>query len=129
MRDISWLLLGSALGGIARHWLSTLVEARTRTVMPWGTITVNVSGAFLIGIVAGAAVDGSWLAMPAAWRFLVIGLLGSYTTVSSFSLQTLLLIREGEPRRAAANVALSVASCLAVAWLGLLVAARMVSVP
>ena len=115
--------LGGALGGVTRVWLAGVVTRQLGERFPWGTLVVNVSGAGLIGLAAALALgnDGSAMASPSAWALLVIGVLGSYTTVSSFSYQTLALLRAGEPGRAAANVAASLILCLgaaALAWLG-----------
>ena len=104
---------GGALGGVARFWISGIVARRFGEKFPFGTLVVNVSGAALIGLIAGLALTrGSHsIGQPAVWALFVVGVLGSYTTVSSFSLQTLALLRSGEPGRAAANVAASVALC------------------
>jgi fluoride exporter len=117
------VVLGGALGGVARFWVSEFVARRLMERFPWGTLVVNVTGAGLIGLAAALALgnDGSITARPSAWALLVIGVLGSYTTVSSFSFQTLVLLRSGKPGRAVANVAASVILCLgaaALAWLG-----------
>jgi fluoride exporter len=116
---------GSALGGMARFWLSGFVAGRVGETFPWGTLAVNVSGALAIGLVAAAAAAGAGYLGPHGWHFAVFGFLGSYTTVSSFSLQTLLLTRDGEWRRAAANVGLSLALCLSAVGLGLFVGGRL----
>jgi CrcB protein len=109
--------LGSALGGMARFFVSGVVGRRFGETFPWGTMVVNVSGAFLLGL-AAAAIGGQ--ANSAFWAFIAIGCLGSYTTVSSFSLQTLALAREGDWRRAAGNVVLSLVLCLGAVTLGFL---------
>jgi fluoride exporter len=121
MQELAWIMLGSALGGIARFGVSSVVDHRFGETFPWGTMVVNVSGAFLIGIVAAVAASGAgeW-GDASAWRFAGIGLLGSYTTVSSFSLQTLALLQAGAIRRALGNVAGSLGLCLTAAGLGLL---------
>ena len=127
MTDIAWVMLGSGLGGIARFWLSDLVGRRIGETFPWGTMAVNVSGSFAIGIAAPAALSGGGLlADPALWRLAVVGFLGSYTTVSSFSLQTLALARDGDWRRAGGNIALSLGLCLSATALGLMAGARLV---
>lgn len=113
------VVLGSALGGMARYFVSGLVARRAGETFPWGTLLVNISGAFVIGILGGLArYQGSLLASPNPWLFAVTGFLGCYTTVSSFSLQTLALARDGESGRAAGYVVLSVALCLSAAALG-----------
>lgn len=109
--------LGGALGGMARLWISEVVARRFGEAFPWGTLVVNVTGAALIGVAAGLFLVPPLqsLVEPALWAALVVGVLGSYTTVSAFSLQTLSLLRSGERGRAAANVAASVGLCPVVA--------------
>ncbi|TVR81634.1 MAG: fluoride efflux transporter CrcB [Rhodospirillales bacterium] len=119
LASLLWVALGSAFGGVARHWLSGLVGRRLGEGFPWGTFAVNVSGAFGIGLCAASlAVDHLDGDYGNAWLLGVIGFLGSYTTVSSFSLQTLALVRNGERGRAVGNVALSLACCLTAAAIG-----------
>jgi fluoride exporter len=114
-----YVVLGSALGGITRYFISGLVARRVGETFPWGTLLVNVSGAFLIGIFAALARDdASLFAMSNPWLFAVTGFLGCYTTVSSFSLQTLALARDGERGRAAGYVAMSVALSIGAVAVG-----------
>ena len=122
--------LGGGLGAVARFWVSAAVGRRLGEGFPWGTLTVNVTGAGLIGVLAGVLLAPGSTAhglgatgQPSLWAGLVIGGLGSYTTVSSFSVQTLALLRNRRAGRALANVALSLALCLGVAaatWAGTL---------
>jgi fluoride exporter len=113
------VMIGSALGGVARYFISGFVARRVGETFPWGTLFINVSGAFLIGVFGAMAEDNtSLLASPDSWLFAVTGFLGCYTTVSSFSLQSLSLARDGEGARAAGYVAISVALCLAAVTLG-----------
>jgi CrcB protein len=113
------VVLGSVLGGTARYFISGFVARRVGETFPWGTLFINVSGAFLIGILGALAEhDNSLFASPSPWLFAVTGFLGCYTTVSSFSLQTLSLARDGESSRAAAYVGLSVVLCLGAVALG-----------
>jgi CrcB protein len=120
--QLALVMLGAAAGGALRYFVSGFVGRRIGESFPWGTLVVNVSGALAIGVMA-ALVRGP---VSDAWVFGVTGLLGAYTTVSSFSLQTLALAREGGTRHAFNNVALSVALCLAAAALGYAAAAAMV---
>jgi CrcB protein len=114
-----WIAIGSALGGVARFWASGLVARSIGEVFPWGTLVVNATGSFLIGFVAIlTGPDGRLLVAPDARAFVMIGFCGGYTTFSSFSLQTLLLVRDGDFLRAGANVVLSVVACLVSVWLG-----------
>lgn len=119
------VMVGSALGGVARYFISGFVARRVGETFPWGTLFINVSGAFLIGIFGAMAEDNtSLLASPDSWLFAVTGFLGCYTTVSSFSLQSLSLARDGEGGRAAGYVAISVALCLAAVTLGFTLAGQ-----
>lgn len=113
------VILGSALGGMARYFISGFVARRIGETFPWGTLFINVSGAFVIGILGARALDDtSIFAEPKPWLFAVTGFLGCYTTVSSFSLQSLTLAREGQHGRAASYVGLSVVLCLVAVALG-----------
>lgn len=126
MPDWLGLMLGCALGGIARVYVASVVGRALPTRFPWNTLIVNASGALLLGLLAGFLLEGNaLLASQPAWQALGIGLLGSYTTVSSFSLQTLTLFRNGHSRSALANVALSVGLCLPAVAIGLLVGSRL----
>ena len=92
------IVIGSVLGGCARYFVSGAIARRLGETFPWGTMTINITGAFLIGIFGALATHpGSIFASPNPWLFAVTGFLGCYTTVSSFSLQTLTLARNGEP--------------------------------
>jgi CrcB protein len=106
--SLAAVALGGAIGAPLRFVVSGLIGRRFGETFPWGTMVVNVSGALTIGVIA-ASVDR----LDPAWLFIVTGVLGSYTTVSSFSLQTLALAREGSLARAGLNVALSTFLCLA----------------
>ena len=117
------IVVGSVLGGSARYFVSGVIARRLGETFPWGTMTINVTGAFLIGIFGALATHpGSMFASPNPWLFAVTGFLGCYTTVSSFSLQTLTLARNGEPMHALGNVAFSVGLCLAAVSCGFLLA-------
>jgi len=112
---LGWVAAGSAAGGAARFLVSGLVARRIGETFPWGTMAVNVTGSFTIGLLAALAGQGIVLDRPAAWPLLATGFLGSYTTVSSFSLQTLALARDGQRVRAFANIVLSLLLCLGAA--------------
>lgn len=118
LQAILMVALGSALGGTLRYAVSGFVGRRIGETFPWGTLVVNVSGAFTIGLLA-ATVFARQPDHGSGWHLLVTGVLGSYTTVSSFSLQTLALAREGEVSRALANIGLSLGFCLSAAAIGL----------
>jgi CrcB protein len=115
---------GGALGSVARFWFSGLVARHFGETFPWGTLLVNVSGSFAIGLFSTLTEPGGvWLTTPSARQFFMIGICGGYTTFSSFSLQTLALAREGEWFYAGMNALLSFAFCLTAVWLGHLLAA------
>ncbi|TPQ33317.1 fluoride efflux transporter CrcB [Bradyrhizobium guangdongense] len=117
------IAIGSVLGGCARYFISGAIARRMGETFPWGTLTINVSGAFLIGIFGALATHpGSLFAAPNPWLFAVTGFLGCYTTVSSFSLQTLTLARNGEGLHALGNIAASVGLCLTAVSCGFLLA-------
>jgi CrcB protein len=119
MSGFIFVVLGSILGGVTRYFLSGVIARRVGETFPWGTLFINVSGALLIGIFGGLAEDNaSMLASPDPWLFAVTGFLGCYTTVSSFSLQTLALAKDGETNRALGYVAISVAFSLVAAAAG-----------
>jgi fluoride exporter len=114
--------LGGALGGATRFVVGELVQSRIGGAFPLGTLVVNVTGALAIGIAAGMFLPGDAAPAHPAWTIFVVGLLGSYTTVSSFSLQTLELWQLGAAVRAALNVLASFALCLAAAAAGIALA-------
>jgi len=119
MSNLISVVLGSILGGIARYFLSGVIARQVGETFPWGTLFINVSGAFLIGIFGGLSEESSSLfASPDPWLFAVTGFLGCYTTVSSFSLQTLTLARGGQTGRSFGYVVISVVLCLAAATAG-----------
>ena len=126
-----WVAIGGALGSVGRYWFSGLVARHFGEVFPWGTLLVNVSGSFVIGLFASlTGPDGRWLV--ASWfrqQFFMLGVCGGYTTFSSFSLQTLNLMEDGEWLYAGANVVLSVICCLVAVWLGHALAANLNSSP
>lgn len=117
---LGWVAFGSAFGGIARFFVSGLVARAFGETFPWGTMVVNVTGAFTIGVLSTFSDAHILLTQAEAWPLAVTGFLGSYTTVSSFSLQTLSLIRDGEWPSALGNVVLSLVLCLAAVAAGVI---------
>jgi CrcB protein len=106
-----WVAIGSALGGIARYGLTRLTLSVSET-FPWGTISVNVIGCFIMGFVGTLALSSGRLAIPEGVRlFLMVGICGGFTTFSSFSLDTFAMVRTGDWFKAAAIVTLSVGLC------------------
>lgn len=114
-----WIALGGALGSVGRYWINGMVSHRFGETFPLGTLAINVTGSFAIGLFAGlTGPDGKWLAPPGFRQFFMIGVCGGYTTFSSFSLQTLSLAQDGEWLYAGLNILGSVALCLIAVWLG-----------
>jgi len=114
-----WIAIGGALGSVARYWFSGVVGRQFGETFPWGTLLVNISGSFAIGVCAALSEPGGrHFIKPAGRQFLMYGICGGYTTFSSFSLQTLQLIREGDWFKASANALASLGLCLVAVWLG-----------
>ena len=113
--------IGAVLGANARFLLGRFVAERLGLAFPYGTLLINVSGSFLIGFVLALATErmvGPWWVRPA----LAIGFLGSYTTFSTFSYETLRLVEDGSLLAAGANIAISVAAALVAVYLGTILA-------
>ncbi len=115
---------GGAIGSLARFWLAELFVSLGVVAFPWATLVANVSGSFLIGVIAAiTGPDGRLLVSSELRLFWLVGICGGYTTFSSFSLQTLTLAQGGDWGRAGLNVLLSLVLCLLAVWLGYMAAA------
>jgi fluoride exporter len=117
------IALGGALGSMLRFGLGGFIDAnlqRPGQLFPWGTVVVNITGCFIIGFIAtiSSPGDGRIMLSSLTRSFITIGILGGYTTFSSFSLQTLALAQNNQLGGAIANVLLSVVLCLGGVWLG-----------
>lgn len=117
--------VGGAAGAVLRYWLSLAVtRALAATGFPAGTLAVNALGSFLIGLLSVVLMER--LAQDPVWRALVlVGLLGGFTTFSTFSLETIKLLESGRLVCATANILASVLLCLVFAWIGLVVGRRL----
>jgi CrcB protein len=109
---------GAVVGTPLRFFVARLIGERIGETFPWGTLVVNVTGCFLMGLAAAYARNHGLSGQSEFWLLFATGFLGSYTTVSSFALQTLALARDGEQRFALGNVVLSVGLCLGAVALG-----------
>jgi CrcB protein len=126
MATYIWITVGSALGGLARYWCSGVVANAFGGTFPWGTLVVNVVGSFVIGFFGTLTGPDGRLIIASEYRqFVMVGFCGGYTTFSSFSLQTLTLVQDGEWGQAGMNIGLSVALCLVSVWLGHIAAASL----
>jgi len=110
------VIVGAALGAPARYLLDRAVQARHRSMFPWGTFTVNIVGSFILGMLAGAN--------PAHFvtHLVGTGFCGALTTYSTFGYETVRLMQEGASKLALLNAFLSIAAGLAVAYLGIWIA-------
>ena len=119
-----WVAIGGAIGSVARFWVTELSARWWGGDFPWGTVIANVTGSFLIGLIAALPVMGSRdLLGPMGRQFLMVGIMGGYTTFSSFSLQTLTMVQHGHLVKAALNVGGSVVLCLIAVTVGYAVGA------
>lgn len=111
---------GGAMGALLRFWVSGGVQGMTGRTFPYGTLTVNVLGSLLIGILY--VVFNERVEVSPYWRaLLMVGVLGAFTTFSTFSMETLELLEKGDVIKAAVNVLLNVTMCIAAAWVGVLI--------
>lgn len=116
MLNYFMVAIGGALGSVARFWISTVVSNRVTETFPLGTLVVNVTGSFLIGLLA--AMSRSNGISDTTRTFLMVGVCGGYTTFSSFSLQNLQLLQNGNLYYAGLNTALSLVLCMVAVWIG-----------
>jgi fluoride exporter len=119
MLSYFWVAIGGALGTTARYWLSGVVARSVGETFPWGTLVINVTGSFVIGFFGAlTGPDGRLFVGSTARQFVMVGMCGGYTTFSSFSLQTLNLMNDGEWLQAGVNIGLSVLLCMIAVWAG-----------
>ena len=110
---------GGAIGALLRFWMSTWVYARLGSDFPYGTLAVNVLGSLVMGVLYVLLLER--MDLDPIWRAaLLVGLLGAFTTFSTFSIETLNLIENRESIKALMNIFLSVVLCVFAAWLGVI---------
>jgi len=114
------VFVGGGIGAAARYWLSGAIARSSGSAFPLGTISVNVIGCFLIGLMMTAFED-RFVVTPVLRVFLTIGILGGFTTFSTFGYETIAMMKDAEFFYAGVNVLLSVAMCLAATYAGTVV--------
>ena|SRR5579862_3794959 len=114
LRLVGWVAIGGAAGSVGRYGVTGVL---TRGNFPWGTFVVNFSGTFLLSLVYFAFLFGGSLS-PDTRTFLFIGVFGGYTTFSTFGLETVSLVAEGQTVLATVNVVLNAGVCLLGAFGG-----------
>ncbi len=124
MTQVLAIAAGGAIGALLRYWISTAVQGRTGSTFPYGTLTVNVVGSLLIGFLYIWLIE-RMAAGPAVRAFLLVGVLGAFTTFSTFSIETLNLMESGQLGKALVNVLASVIVCIGAAGLGVLAARQL----
>lgn len=122
MSALLWVVLGSSVGAPARYLLDRFVQDRHERIFPWGTLVINVTGSFALGVLVGVA-DSRGVGSSAHWVIPGVGtgFLGGFTTFSTFTWETLRLVEDGARAGAVANVAVSIGGGLAAAAIGLTV--------
>ena len=117
IKNYALVFVGGGIGASARYYLSGAVYRFLPSDFPYGNLVVNITGCFLIGLLM-TLLEERFISEPALRIFLTIGILGGFTTFSSFSYETIELIRDTEILRAVSNVGASVLGCLAATALG-----------
>jgi fluoride exporter len=118
MQNYFLVFVGGGVGAITRYWLTGVVHDRFGGEFPYGTLSVNVVGCLVIGLMMSLLED-RFLVYPSLRIFLTIGILGGFTTFSSFSFETVAMLRDGQMLYAAANVIVSVFLCIGGTWIGM----------
>lgn len=115
-----YIFFGAGLGGVLRYWISNGIYYILGKSFPYGTLFVNISGCFLMGVLFVLTIERfNSLASPLR-ALLLIGVLGGYTTFSSFSIETINLIESGQWGSALLNIILSLVICIAATWIGVI---------
>lgn len=114
------IFFGAGVGGVFRYWISNVIHWFLGRDFPYGTLVVNVSGCFLMGLLFVLILERFDVVKPQLRSLLLIGFLGGYTTFSSFSIETLNLFENGALLSASLNILLSVILCIGAAWLGVI---------
>ena len=124
MSQVIAIAIGGAFGSVLRYGLSTWVHTLVGRGFPYGTLAVNVLGCMAMGVLFVLLVER--MGASAVWRAgLLIGVLGGFTTFSTFSIETFNLIEQGAMAKAAGNIAASLVLCVGATWLGVIIARQL----
>jgi CrcB protein len=119
LKTLLFIACGGAIGSLFRYGSSLGIYALVGKDFPYGTLFVNVLGSFLMGLLSILMVER--LNIGPEWRAMVlVGLLGSFTTFSTFSIETLNLFEQGDMFKALANIVFSIIVCISAVWLGVI---------
>jgi len=124
LTQILAIAAGGAVGAVMRYWVSTGVYSLVGRGFPYGTLAVNVAGSLLMGFLYVLLLERMTTG-PELRAALLVGLLGAFTTFSTFSIETLNLIEQADFVKAGLNVLISVVACIGAAWIGLIIGRQM----
>jgi len=124
LTQILSIAVGGAIGAVMRYWVSTGVYNLLGRGFPYGTLVVNVAGSLLMGFLYVLLLERMTIS-PELRAALLIGVLGAFTTFSTFSIETLNLIEQADFVKAGLNVLISVVACVGAAWVGVIVGRQM----
>ncbi|MFK8066649.1 MAG: fluoride efflux transporter CrcB [Gammaproteobacteria bacterium] len=124
MTQLISIAFGGAIGAVLRFSTSNMIYSQFGRTFPWGTLMVNVTGSLFMGLLFVLFTERMELNSDLR-AFITVGLLGAFTTFSTFSIETMNLIESGELTRAGVNILASVVCCLAACWLGMIIARQL----
>lgn len=126
MREIMLVFFGAGIGGVLRFVLGSLVYSITGRNFPYGTLVINLSGSFIMGFLFVLITQRYTNLAPYLIAFMLVGILGGYTTFSSFSIETLRLFQDGKIAYAFTNVLVSTIGGILLAWVGYISAQKLI---
>jgi len=125
LKTLAFIAAGGALGAVMRFLSQATVYELVGKTFPYGTLFVNVTGSFLMGLLSIFLVEK--FNLGAEWHLaILVGVLGSFTTFSTFSIETLVLFEQGDMLKAMTNILLSVVLCVAAVWMGAFLAKQLI---
>lgn len=121
MRTVVAVGVAGFFGAIARYGVDGFISQRSGASFPWGTLVVNVTGSFVLGVLFATLIEGRAIAAPWLRTALTVGLVGTYTTFSTFTLETFRLMEDGSYLLAGVNIAGSLVLGLFAVYVGVVV--------